>query len=253
MEALLLTEKIIAVAVVLQTIELLFIKKSFSDNGVWTWRVLKEEFTIFPKAIRKLLESTLSYPNFCYLLILRLVCAVLLTIFSHPLILTFLLLSTVLICVRWRGVFNGGSDYMTIVILTALTVAAIFPDNYWVTFGALWYITIQVCSSYFVSGVVKLKRANWLSGRALPVFINSTIYKPLPISDKLIIFKVSSWLIIIFECSFPVALLHPNICLLFIVVAFLFHLINVYIFGLNRFLYAWASAYPALYFCSQSL
>ena len=36
-------------------------------------------------------------------------------------------------------------------------------------------------------------------------------------------------------------------------VALGFHLANVYAFGLNRFLFAWLAAYPALYYCSSLL
>ena len=39
-------------------------------------------------------------------------------------------------------------------------------------------------------------------------------------------------------------------CAGILVAAIGFHLVNFYAFGLNRFLFAWAAAYPALYFCS---
>jgi hypothetical protein len=42
------------------------------------------------------------------------------------------------------------------------------------------------------------------------------------------------------------------VCVAIVAVALAFHIANVYVFGLNRFVWAWAATYPALYFCSRS-
>ncbi len=249
------TEKIIAIAIFFQTLELIQIRNSYDENGVWNWNTLKKEFAIFPIFFQKFIALFLKYPNFLYLLFLRLFSALLILFFPHPLLVFILFFSTVLICLRWRGVFNGGSDYLTIVVLSALCIFEIFKQSETAAFIALWYIAIQVCSSYFISGIVKIKKENWRTGKALSGFINSSIYLATPssalISNNLKLSCFVSWIIMIFELSFPLALLSPEICLAYIVFAFVFHLANFYIFGLNRFLFAWAAAYPALYFCSN--
>ncbi len=253
--ALFWVEKIIALALIFQTLELIKIRETTKEEGIWKWSVLKEEFSIFPSALQRILGFLLKYPNFLLLLLVRLICAVLILGLSHSVPTLVLLFSTILIALRWRGTFNGGSDYMTIVILTALGLAVSFRSNFGVVFGCLWYITLQVCASYFIAGVVKLRRANWRSGLALRAFLNSTIYEPQALlqafSKNALLVRLSSWLIIAFEISFPLALFNPTLCLMYIALAFLFHLANCYVFGLNRFLLAWAAGYPALLYCSQ--
>ncbi len=253
--ALYLTKQIISYAIILQTIELFQIRKSFSDQGVWRWENLKVEFEIFSKLTQKILAFTLKYENFLVLLSLRLVAAIYLIFYSNAFLFLYLLISTLLISLRWRGTFNGGSDYMTIIVLSALTFDSFFSTaSDKVSLAAMWYITIQICSSYFISGVVKIRRSNWRNGAALRGFMSSTIYKynavSKLISDNKIISIILSWAIIIFEVGFVLALLNPLLCVGFIMFALAFHLANFYFFGLNRFIFAWLACYPALLFCS---
>lgn len=253
-DALFWIEKIIAVAIIFQTLELIKIRETVMEQGIWSWSILKKEFEVFPPILQRVLDRLLKYPNFAFLLFARLLCAILILVISHPVPMFVLLLSTIVIALRWRGTFNGGSDYMTIIILSALCIAASFKNYFGVAFGCLWYITLQVCASYFIAGIVKLRRKNWRTGLALQCFLNSTIYEPQALlqalSKNFPLMCLASWLIMLFEISFPLALLDPRICLAFISMAFLFHLANCYVFGLNRFLFAWSAAYPALLYCS---
>jgi hypothetical protein len=59
--------------------------------------------------------------------------------------------------------------------------------------------------------------------------------------------------VIAFETTFPLAFIDPWLSLALIGIGLCFHVANAIVFGLNRFLFAWASAYPALLFCSQLL
>lgn len=249
-----LMEKIIAVAIFLQCLELFSIRKTFSEQGVWRWSVIRDDFIVFRSLTQRTLDFILTEKSFLVLISLRSLSAIVLFFYSSPYLLLFLFLSTVLISLRWRGTFNGGSDFMTLVVLMALCAAACFDSHPLIQKGALWYTALQVCNSYFLAGVVKIKHANWRSGRALIGFLNSTIYKPDRVSiwltKRSLLAKAVSWSILIFECSFPLALLNSELCQIYLGLAFLFHVANIYIFGLNRFLYAWAAAYPALYFCS---
>jgi len=247
--------KIVSIAIVLQTVELLQIRKTFSDKGVWRWSTLRYEFEIFPSVVRWFLDSTLNYPNFITILLLRLFAAVaVFFVSSSSWGIVILLVCTFLILLRFRGTYNGGSDYMTLIILMALTVAALSSGYPTVVLGCLWYVTIQLCLSYFVSGIVKLKRNNWWSGEALRAFIKSSNYE----SSRLLLRMVSnksiimgfSWTAIAFECLFPISIFNTTAALVFICLGLLFHSTNFYIFGLNRFVFAWAAAYPALYYCS---
>jgi hypothetical protein len=65
--------------------------------------------------------------------------------------------------------------------------------------------------------------------------------------------RLGSWSVLCFECGFPVALLVPSVTLPWLAVGLLFHVANAYIFGLNRFVFAWLAAYPSLLYFSGQL
>lgn len=249
-----LTEKFVAFAIFLQTVEFCLIRKSLSDEGIWSWKILREEFVSFPSPIRKILSLALDYPNVLILLSLQLAATFLLFFQPHWLVLGFLFFSCVAMSMRFRGTFNGGSDYMTLLVVGALLVGRLFPVA---ETAALYYVAIQSCLSYFVAGIVKLAQPTWRNGRALPGFLQITNFdipvRVQNISQFKTIMLFASWFVICFECLFPLGLLNPVACLGLLALAFSFHLANAYIFGLNRFVFAWLASYPAIYFCSGIL
>lgn len=248
-----LTQLLLTVAVLLQTFELLLIKNSWA--AIWTWDVLKNDYSKWPRHSMKLVTFFLNDNGFLFVLDLRILFAILLLAFPNPFVFLGLLLTTLLLCLRWRGTYNGGSDTMTVVILLAITVAAFFKHHGVVVRACFWYIALQTCLSYFIAGVVKLRNSKWRNGRALSLLVTKTNYEiPVEFQKLFSNHKVSlicCWLILIFECSFPVALLHPALCQIYIALAVCFHLANFFIFGLNRFAFAWMAAYPALILASH--
>jgi len=197
----------------------------------------------------------LNNRNFIWFLWARLVFALVVIVFPNPILWAALCLGTLLIAMRWRGTFNGGSDYMTLIVVAAVFVARSLGENdeRWVTVS-LGYVAFQVCLSFFIAGIAKLRRKKWRNGEALLGFLNSKYYgvpaRMRPSGSKVLAVP-ASWFLILFECFFPIALFDPKLCLGMIVLAILFQLINAFVFGLNRFVWAWLAAYPALYWCSQ--
>lgn len=57
----------------------------------------------------------------------------------------------------------------------------------------------------------------------------------------------ASWTIILFEVTFPAAILNAHLSLVYMASGLAFHAGNAYVFGLNRFFFAWLAAYPAIY------
>jgi hypothetical protein len=186
-------------------------------------------------------------------------------IFCVPLFLT-----TFLCCLRWRGTFNGGSDYMTMVILLSLALAWVFRNFEAATSVALGYIAIQVLLSYFVAGVVKLKEPEWRDGRALSVFLTAFIPEgDVPLGQRPGLQSMSwffslvqqlsalrglcavlGWGILIFELSAPSLLLasdRPQVVAVWLMGAAVFHFMNALVLGLNRFFWAWIAGYPAVF------
>jgi hypothetical protein len=254
--------RLVALAVALQTVELLQLHRVAAADGVWRWQTLRREWQVLPRPLAWLVTLLLRPRPFVALLVLRLAAAVALGVVGGavpvlgPLALpATLLATTILVQLRWRGTFNGGSDFMTLVILSALTVAAALPSNPTVAAGALYYIAVQTCTSYFLAGVAKLKTASWRDGRALRFFVATSIYDrplwPRALFQSATATRLLGWATLLLECTFPLALLRPPLCLGYLAVAFCFHVGNARVFGLNRFVFAWAAAYPAVYFCSQ--
>lgn len=256
---------LILFAIALQTIEYLQIRHAFSK--IWDWEILKNEFHFFPFPFYLLVHYSLKLPNFIFFLYFRIFITFFLFLdiaipsLEFPdevqlLGFIFLGLSSILIALRWRGVFNGGSDYMTLIVVFCVILSKIPYRSEVLVHGALWLIAIQTCSSYFISGLVKLKRKSWRTGVALSGFLTSSIYSPPKVIVRALqkpnqfLSKALSWSIILFELGFPFSLLHPKVCIAFISLAVAFHLVNVWVFGLNRFLFSWGATYPALYYCS---
>lgn len=168
-----------------------------------------------------------------------------------------LFVMALLILLRWRGAFNGGSDFMTLVGLTGLLLAhvlGLFTDPTKAWHIALWYVTVQSLSSYFVSGWVKLMRPEWRSGQALTVFLDNGVYGPLSAHSIYrwpCVAKLCSWSFILWEGLFPLALLDLRLAALFCAIATVFHFLVFWFFGLNRFFWAWLSTFPAILYCAS--
>ena len=184
-------------------------------------------------------------------------------LFAWRLLLALVLLSGVqsacsilLLCVhsiavlhRFQGPYNGGSDRMGLLILYCICLAHWLPAGLLseVAFG---YLAVQVVLSYFMAGQVKIVNPDWRSGRALADVFAFSAY---PISKKLRglamrprLLWAASWVVILFELVFPLALLNQALLIAALGVAGMFHLANACLFGLNRFVWVWLASYPSI-------
>jgi hypothetical protein len=240
-----LSERLLAIACAFQTIELLQLRAIWSDTGVWRWETLRKEYRFPPDLI-------FNARGFYLLLLARLLCSLAVCAVPSGVFLGVLFFSTWAISVRWRGTFNGGSDSMTTQIALALWIARLFESTPWITHACLAYIAVQVTASYFISGCVKFKNADWRNGKELPRILRTPGYDSAPawilrLFEKHGVALAASLSVIPFELAFPLAWTSPRICLVFIAFAIVFHLACFWLFGLNRFVFAWLAAYPALY------
>lgn len=251
--ALRLTEALFGWSLGIQTLEYLRMRAATGPQGLWDWSILRHD--IPQPGLRRVLDA-LYTPTLhqCHLL-LRLVAALWLIVNGGtPALMLFLFLGNLLILLRWRGAFNGGSDFMTLVVLTGLLIAHLGSVAESGTTGTavragLWYITLQAVTSYFVSGWVKIFRPEWRSGRAMTIFLNGAIYGPLPANHPLRrpwLACLGSWAFILWECAFPFALVNPAHALAFCLIAACFHGLVFAFFGLNRFVWAWMCSFPAI-------
>lgn len=160
-----------------------------------------------------------------------------------------LLAISVFILNRFKGPYNGGSDRMRLLLLFSLCAARLAPDARWQQV-AVGYFAVQLILSYVLAGWVKLANPDWRSGQALADVFTFSVY---PVSSELQriasfrhLLLVGSWFIILFELLFPLALVSSGTLQLALLVAFMFHLTNACVFGLNRFLWVWTAGYPCL-------
>lgn len=157
---------------------------------------------------------------------------------------------------RFDGPYNGGADRMTLLGLTCLTLAHWAPAPRWAEL-AVGYLAAQLTLSYFMAGWVKLLNPDWRSGRALCDVFLFSVY---PVSEGLRslaerprVMAAASWGVILFELLFPLGLLDARLLIACLGLAACFHLANAALFGLNRFFWAWLSAFPALLWLQSRL
>jgi hypothetical protein len=221
------------------------------------WPAQRQEMPVRPGGLLALLDRLMQPGAYRALLVLRLILALMLMAGWLGLTGSMLLfLMALVLLFRWRGAFNGGSDFMTLVGLSGLLLAHLgqalgHSEAGWT--AALWYVTLQTVTSYFVSGWVKLLRPEWRSGAALPVFLDSGVYGPLP-ADSMFrrpwVARAVSWGFTVWEGCFVLALLDQRLAFLFCASAVLFHFLVYWYFGLNRFFWAWLASFPAVIYCA---
>lgn len=244
-----ITRVLIAFAILLQSLELFRLQPFYSHSGVWRWNTLKRDWSPW---MQKILGFFLDDHRFKFILLFHFALALLL-IFS-PLrsllcgVSGLLFLTHYLICLRFRGTLNGGSDTITLTVLLSLTLA-LSQITVLEKFGSL-YLSVQITLSYFIAGWVKAIHAEWWTGHALRNHLSTQIYstpnRARAILSVPAVSALGSVFILVFELLFPLVWVFPKLTVPFLSIAALFHLGNVYLFGLNRFFWAWISGYAVL-------
>ena len=200
--------------------------------------------------VQQSIEHLSVFTNERRLFLIRLILSLLLIIgFQTAYVLLFLLIVVLAILHHFQGPYNGGADRMSLLILACLTLVHFSPTLRWqeMAFG---YLSLQLILSYFISGWVKVVNPDWRSGRALRDVFQFSAY---PVSQSLRLLSQSprllllaSWLVILFELFFPFTIISSFSLSIALVIAAGFHLVNAYLFGLNRFFWIWLAAYPSL-------
>jgi hypothetical protein len=157
---------------------------------------------------------------------------------------------------RYQGPYNGGSDRMGYLILVCVCASRWAPSLKWQEI-AMGYLALQLTLSYAISGWVKIINRDWRTGQALAdVFLFSAY----PVSKRLralhtkaTLLGFASWAVMLLELLFPFALVNRYALYVALTLTMLFHLANAFCFGLNRFVWVWLAAYPALLWFQQRI
>lgn len=251
-------ECLTGLSLIIQTLEFLRLQSVQAPGGLWAWSVQRGDVAHASAPVRRILDWLYSPLAHRTHLLVRLAAAASLLWGSSLVSAALLFVSTLLILIRWRGAFNGGSDFMSVVVLTGLLlahVAALWVGPVLGWKAGLGYIAIHAITSYFISGAIKLVSREWRNGSALQYFLDGGLYGPLPQNSayrRPAVAIACSWTFILWECAFPFALAGPVVAAVFCAVAALFHFLVFRYFGLNRFFWAWLASFPAIiYWATQ--
>ena len=239
-----------ALATTVAALELIVIHRAFGETGVYRWSTLRREA---PSALRAPTDLVFSTTGTLVLLLVQLASGLALPFTTCAVAPWLAFATTLLIAIRFRGSYNGGSDSMLLVVLLALAVART-DDRF--ALAALGYAAAQLVLSYAIAGWAKLRDPQWRTGTALYVLVRLPQYGVPPRLVTALTSRAArpaSFAMLAFECAFPLALVDARVCIVALAIAALFHLTNAIVFGLNRFLWAWLAAFPALLFWVERL
>lgn len=253
-EALRACEQLASVATLLSALELLRVRATFAEHGVYRWSVLRRDWCQAPWLVRRALDAALSYRGFVALLSMQASAALVLAWRECAPLVPLLACLQLLVSLRFSGPYNGGSDAMLTTVWLGLTLARACPLRV-LELAGLGYIAAQLVLSYVVAGVVKLREPGWRDGRTLRALLALPAYDAprwsVRVFTRPALARLASIAVIAFECAFLFALFDARLALVLLCAALAFHVVNAYVLGLNRFVWAWLAAYPALVYFSQ--
>jgi hypothetical protein len=234
--------RLASVATAIAALELIVVHRAWSERGLYAWSVLRREYSPVGARLAGLVFAT---PGVWLVLGMQLGSALALPWLVYPVWPWLAFATTLAVAVRFRGSYNGGSDSMLLVVLLGLAVARSGAPKV-----GLGYIAAQLVLSYVLAGIAKVREPRWRTGTALAALVALPSYGVPPALRGFLtrpaIARTAGYALLAFELGFPIALVDPTACRVVLAVAALFHLGNAIVFGLNRFLWAWIAAFPAL-------
>lgn len=250
--ALSLTVQLLAFTMVIQALEVLLLTKNKEFLEIWSFENLRPQLEKGLPLPKTWIAKIFSIQGLRLISVLQIAVAAACAFNPHPALIVFLLISHLLICIRFRGTFNGGSDMMTVIVLTGVLISLSATSAFIQKLGLI-YLSIHTLYSYFKAGLFKVIHLDWRTGRALPAFLDRSIYPDIRAISRWVQKKPGlsltlSWAVLVFELGSLGLLLHPNLRFTYFVLALIFHFINFLNFGLNRFFWIWLSAWPAVIF-----
>lgn len=223
----------------------------FGTKGLLAVALILGSFESLKCLARQGLVAPLQRRIWTTLELVTIFAAVFLPLFSWFLIPMILLGCRLGIVAVIDGPVCGGSDTILIYILMAACWANLYPDQSHQVLAVLGSIGVV---SYFLSGFQKLLSNSWVRGSALSEILEYGSYG-VPEGLRLwsqrhkFAVRLLGYGAIGFELVAPiVVLMFPAWTLVYLGVGAIFHGLNFWIFGLNRFFWAWICVYPSVYF-----
>ena len=247
----------LGLTVLLQALEQWAARREFDDDGIWAWPLLRGDYARHGPVIRTGLDIIAGATGIRFVVAVRILAGAVLLVFPRAgIAVTFACFCTSMVMsLRFRGRENGAADAMTnLVAATAMLVDAASLAGINAEWVGLVFVATQATLSYLSAGVAKLCSPVWRNGSAPAAFAAVERYAvPSWVRTTLQIPRTSqlaSHFLIAWQISFPVSLLSPTWCAASCAIGLAFHIVNFFVFGLQRFVFAWAMTYPAVWFVS---
>lgn len=244
------------IGVVLDCVESLATRRLYADDGIFSWAVNRAESGDRPSA----LHEFLSRCDFSYLVAVEMVLAFIAILLGNGYsawpITGIILIRIALIA---RNGYHGteGADHMLMLVLVAIVLYFIAP-GYLAKESVLWFLCAQTLLAYVIAGVVKARHPSWIKGTSMSSILSTVLFGH-PFFARIFsrhprLGPITCWSVIAFEFSCPILVLTSlKGCLVFIALAICFHLAIAVVQGLNLFVWAFFSTYPALFITSYDL
>lgn len=155
---------------------------------------------------------------------------------------------------RFGGLFAGGSEVLVQYSFVAILLQQAAAPELWQR-ASVFLLGALVLFSYAAAGWNKLVSSSWRNGSALSSFFQVRLVSNFKFLNELspLKYKALSYGIIFFELASLSILLWPEYSIWYLILAASFHGLNFWIFGLNRFFWAWVGAYPAVIYIAGQL
>ena len=260
--ALALVRWVALVGILLSTLEHCANWRLFRNGGLFDWRVIGSRGELAGRtSLAALADRVLGFRGYIAVLGVRVLA--ILSLFLRPdvhgveaLGLTLLLATTLLVNFR-SPMGQDGSDQMATIIVVSLWINLFAVWDPRITPACLWFVALQSCLSYCVSGIAKLMGKTWREGDAVYHIFNTESYGLAPVATFLrahpLIRVGATWTTMAMETLFPLVLILPMpLGTVFLAWGLLFHLANAVVMGLNSFLWSFAATYPAILYCASA-
>ena len=254
-------EIILAIQVIIATAELLTLHESYSDYGLFSWKVQRMGPRLKVQVKKLRLDFLCKYPNVLAVLIIRLISAIaipLLIISNHSILLPLLLVTAISLVMQVRNSqSNDGSDQLPVICFIALLLADIIGTDLGRSI-ALIFIAAQASLAYGISGFLKMQKKGWYNGEYVTAVLRTSSYgdkyvhkvalkQPL-LAKALGLAVIYGDAVLAFSFTFP-----PFICSCILIFGIGLHIGIARIMGLNTFLWSYVATYPALFYLSGML
>lgn len=247
------TTHLTAFTLALQALELLLMKRSTDVGRIWRAVILRRELRAGLPVPGAIADALASEKSLTVLAVTQLTAALFALIFPGVgFALAFF--THFAICLRFRGSLNGGSDMMTVVVLTGLLIAWWTPSPDFARLGLL-YIAVQLLLSYVKAGLSKIRHIEWRRGRALAIFLERSFHADIRsfgrrLERHPLVGAGLAWGIMLFEIGAVTVPFFPALPGAYFLAALGFHFAIYLTFGLNRFFWIWLCAWPSVFFLS---